>query len=336
MKSLTIFFIFTFIFSFGQRSDFKNIRFKKADSIANSYKGESLDNLPVLTQNLIARLDTDVEKFRAIYTWVCSNIENDYSSYLKTKNKRKKLSKNRKAFLQWNSSFTPKVFKRLLEQKKTACTGYAYLIRELAILADIDCKIINGFGRTVTLNLQKGSLPNHSWNSVKLNGKWYLCDATWSAGKVMIEDGLPKFLPQYFDGYFLANPSLFIKNHYPLDLDWTLIQNPPTYSQFIEGPILYKEAFTSNILPISPTSMHLKTQKNKPFNFILFKPVRFTNEKIELVLIRGNSSKVIIPKITLNKNECVIQHIFNKKGNYDVHLKIENKIIATYIIKVTN
>ena len=113
MKSLTILFLFTFIVSFGQRSDFKNISFKKADSVADSYKGESLNNLPILTQKLTTNLNTDVEKFRSIYTWVCSNIENDYNSYLKTKQKRNKLSKNREALLEWNSSFTPKVFKDL-------------------------------------------------------------------------------------------------------------------------------------------------------------------------------------------------------------------------------
>ncbi|WP_298473384.1 transglutaminase domain-containing protein [uncultured Maribacter sp.] len=335
MKSLTLFFIFTFIVSFGQQSDFKNISFKKADSIAHSYKGESLDNLPLLTQKLSVNLKTNVEKFRAIYTWVCTNIENDYSSYLKTRKKRKKLYKNREALLQWNSSFTPKVFKNLQEQKKTACTGYAYLIRELTVLAGIECKIINGFGRTAALNLQKGSLPNHSWNAIKLNGKWYLSDATWSAGKVMIEDNYPKFIPEYFDGYFLANPALFIKNHYPLDLEWTLLDNTPTFSQFINGPILYKEAFTYSVIPVFPKKMHLVTQKNTPIKFTLSKSSAFTSEEIALVLVKGDFTKTVTPNITINENICQLQYIFNRTGSYDVHIKIEESIIATYTVKIT-
>lgn len=335
MKYTVLLFLFTFIVSFGQRSDFKHISFKKADSIAKNYKGESLKNLPVLTQNLTSNLDTDVEKFRAIYTWVCTNIENDYTSYLKTKKKRKKLFKNREALLLWNYSFTPKVFKKLLEKKKTACTGYAYLIRELADLASIDCKIINGFGRTASLSLQENSLPNHSWNAIKLNGKWYLCDATWSAGKVMIEDGIPKFKPEYYDGYFLANPLLFIKNHYPLDVNWVLVDNTPTFSNFIDGPILYKEAFTSNIAPLSPVKMHIETQKNRPVNFTLSKPLDFTDEEISLVLVKGNFTETVTPKIVINKNRCQLQHVFSKIGSYDVHIKTGDSIIATYIVKTT-
>lgn len=333
MKYTTLLFLFTFTVSFGQRSDFKQISFKKADSIANTYKGESLKNLPLLTQNLTCNLDTDVEKFRAIYTWVCTNIENDYSSYLKTKKNRKKIKKDRGAFLQWNSSFTPKVFKKLLNHKKTACTGYAYLIRELASLADLECKIINGFGRTANLNLGKNSLPNHSWNVVKLNGKWYFCDATWSAGKVLLEEGKPKFKADYFDGYFLGEPSIFIKNHYPLDLDWTLMSNAPSYAQFINGPIVYKEAYTNDVIPISPGVMHIESQKNKTVRFELLQTKPFTNEEIALVIINGSGSKTSTPETILIKNKCILTHTFNKTGHYDVHIKVDELIIATYTVK---
>ncbi|RKR14034.1 transglutaminase superfamily protein [Maribacter vaceletii] len=333
MKGLTIFFIFTFIISFGQRSDFKSISFKKADSIANNYKGENLKNLPLLTQKLTSSLDTEVEKFRAIYTWVCTNIENDYSSYLKTKKNRKKINKDREAFLQWNSSFTPKVFKKLLHHKKTACTGYAYLIRELAKLAALECKIINGFGRTANLKLDKNSLPNHSWNVVKLNDKWYLSDATWSAGRVMIEEGEPKFIADYFDGYFLGEPSLFIKNHYPLDLDWTLMTTTPSFSQFINGPIVYKEAFSNGIIPVSPEVMHIEIQKNKSVHFELLQTKQFTGEEIALVIVNGSKSITSTPETIKVKNKCTLKHTFNKTGYYDVHIKVDGLIIATYTVK---
>ncbi|KAG1657647.1 Kyphoscoliosis peptidase [Nymphon striatum] len=176
------------------RADFSTIDFAKADSVAFIHKGESLENLPVLTHNLTANLTTDAEKFRAIYTWVCTNIENDYGSFLKTSSKRKKFAEDRDAFLEWNNSFTPKVFEKLVNEKKTACTGYAYLISELANLANLKCKIVNGYGRTATLRLDENSIPNHSWNAVELNNKWYLCDATWSAGRILIEEGVPEDL----------------------------------------------------------------------------------------------------------------------------------------------
>ena len=228
----------------GQQSDFKHIDFEQADNIADKYFGESLQNLPILVHKLTDGLPTNVEKFRAIYTWVCANIENDYGAYLKTKRKRKKLSKKPDAYKEWNNSFTPKVFNRLLNQKKTACTGYAYLIRELATLAGIECEIINGYGRTASTPLALNSIPNHSWNAVKLNEKWYLCDATWSAGSIVLDYDIPKFKKEYIDGYFLAEPEFFVKNHYPLQAKWTLLSKGFPSPSLLTGQLYIKMHFS--------------------------------------------------------------------------------------------
>ncbi|MEP5433695.1 MAG: hypothetical protein ABJP92_12980, partial [Flavobacteriaceae bacterium] len=133
--SQLLFILLCTITCIAQRSDFQEIDFTKADSIALKYKGASLKNIPVLTHNLTSSLQTDIEKIRAIYTWIGTNIENDYSSYLKISHKRKRLAKDRQAFLDWNTGITPKIFKALLEHKKTACTGYAYLVKEMTNLA---------------------------------------------------------------------------------------------------------------------------------------------------------------------------------------------------------
>lgn len=65
----------------SQISDFADADFEKADSIAALYKGESLGSLPLLAHNLTAPLSGEAERFRAIYTWVCTNIENDYGAF---------------------------------------------------------------------------------------------------------------------------------------------------------------------------------------------------------------------------------------------------------------
>ncbi|MFK7814461.1 MAG: hypothetical protein AB8B59_18340 [Maribacter sp.] len=334
MKFIPIIVFLIGTFSFGQRSDFDSIEFDKADSIALQHKGSSLKNLPVLVHNLTSDLSTEVEKFRSIYTWVCTNIQNDYSSYLKTRKKRKKLSDNQEALLEWNNSFTPKVFENLLKYKKTACTGYAYLVREMAVLADINCEIVDGFGRTATLALDENSIPNHSWNAVELNGKWYLCDATWSAGHIVVTDGQAKFKQEYYDGYFLADPLLFIKNHFPLKVDWTLISKTSTFKGFMDGPIVYKEAFQLNVIPKLPSQMHLETIKNENVDFSFTSTKNLEDANIVLVLNNGSSSKNIRPNVTHNQEEYILKHTFNKTGNYDVHIKIDDSIMVTYVVRV--
>jgi len=320
-------------FSFGQRSDF-NIEFNQADSIALKYKDASLNNLPVLVHNLTTGLNTEAEKFRSIYTWVCSNIENDYGAYQKTVKKRKKLLANPKALTEWNNSFTPKVFEKLLKQRKTACTGYAFLIRELATLADINCQIINGYGRTPTLILDKNSIPNHSWNSVELNGKWYLCDPTWSAGRIILEEDGPRFKPDYFDGYFLADPVIFAKNHLPLKREWCLLEEPPTFQQFLEGPVVYKNAFASNIIPIAPSKMNLKVTKNEKLSFLFSVPETYNCENLTIKLGNGPNGKLYEPSLTREQNLCRLEYSFEKSGLFDMHILADESIIATYVVKV--
>lgn len=95
----------------AQISDFENINFKDADKIADFYKGNDLTNLAELSYNLTHRLPTEVEKFRAIYTWVSTNIASDYSNYRKNYINRSKFQKDSLKLNQWNKTFTADVFK---------------------------------------------------------------------------------------------------------------------------------------------------------------------------------------------------------------------------------
>lgn len=334
MKFIAIVLFLIGTFSFGQRSDFYTISFAKADSIALHNKGASLKNLPVLTHNLTSTLKTDIEKFRAIYTWVCTNIENDYSSYTKTVKKRKKFAKDEDALAEWNAETTPRVFKNLLKDKKTACTGYAYLIRELASLADINCKIINGFGRTAATIIDSKSIPNHSWNAVELNDKWYLCDPTWSAGRIFIDEDGPRFEADYFDGYFLAQPAIFVKNHYPLDIKWTLLEQPPSFEDFVNGPVVYKETFKDNVLIKEPKEMYLEITKNEKLSFRFSTHKVISEEDISIELKSGSISKKVMPKLLKNLNDYYLQYSFEKSGHYDTHIILGGTIIATYVVRV--
>ncbi|WP_165869246.1 transglutaminase domain-containing protein [Maribacter algicola] len=331
-------FLFLFLscaIGFGQFVNLNESDFSKADSIAFSYKGHSLKNPPLLTYELTKDLTTDVEKFRAIFTWVCTNIENDYQSYLKTRKKRKKIQKDRARFLAWNESFTPKVFEKLVAEKRTACTGYAYLIKEMANLAGFQSEIVNGYGRTPTLLLEENDPPNHSWNTVKLDGKWYLCDATWSAGRIMLDDSGPRFEPDYDDVYFLPNPELFTKNHYPLELELSLLEELPSLTDFIVAPVIYKEAFRFGIAPILPEKMHLEVLRDVNTSFELKIPEGLDVKKFRLALNKGGKDVEVQPKITLLKpGKIRMEYTFNRTGLYDAHIVFDGDKIATYVVKV--
>jgi len=160
-----------------------------------------------------------------------------------------------------------------------------------------------------------------------------LCDPTWSAGKIILEDKGPRFEADYFDGYFLADPALFIKNHFPLEANWALMTNTPTFKSFIEGPVVYKEAFERDVIPTLPNQMHLELIKNEQISFTLTSP-NTTETKNMSLMLNTSSSRSIQPIVTRNQNEYVLQYTFEKAGNYDVHIKVDDTIVATYVVKV--
>ena len=222
MKCILYFLIFTFALTLhAQRTDFNEISFEKADKIAQRYKGEDLYSLPILTLRLTAQLETDVERFRAIYSWVCRNIKGDYNLTSENEHKRRKFKNSPEALALWNEQCKRQVFKRLREDKETLCTGYAFLVKDLANLAGIECEIVHGYGRMNGAKFADTAMANHSWNAVKLNGKWYLCDATWSSGIIDMNTYLFEF--DFDDSFFLMHPQEFAKSHQPTEQQWTLL-----------------------------------------------------------------------------------------------------------------
>ncbi len=224
MKHFIHILIFTFVLSVqAQRSDFSEIDFWRAEYIAKGYEGEELNQMPMMVHEITTQLNTDVERFRAIYYWVCHNIKGDY--YLTTENDevRKKLKDDPEALQQWNHQFKKKVVTKLYNEKRTLCTGYAYLIKQFANLAGLECEMVYGYGQTIKAKLDELDTPNHTWNAVKLDGKWYLCDATWSSGTIDVSNYTFEF--NYDNTFFLMEPSQFAESHQPVDKKWLLEEN---------------------------------------------------------------------------------------------------------------
>ncbi|MEW5676736.1 transglutaminase domain-containing protein [Flavobacterium enshiense] len=330
-----IYFLFTLFFSSiltAQISDFNSTNFTIADNIAKLNERENLNNLPILSYKLTNKLNTDVEKFRAIFYWVCDNIKADDHQNTKIKNSRKKLQNDSLAYIEWNRQFGKKALKELLKYKKTTCSGYAYLLKELCFFANIECKIINGYGRTIDENVESLDLANHSWNAVKLDNKWYLCDATWASG---YSDSKSNFIKEYNNGYFLSDPNLFAKNHIPFEKKWLLLNDATQINGNIP-PIVYGETFKLNINPITPDKMVVNCKEGDVVTFS-FKNLNNKNYNPSLVeLIREKEILYDIYNIQHNNGLTTFKYRFPKNGNFDVHLKAENYIIATYIIKVEN
>ncbi|PKH52512.1 hypothetical protein CXF68_18215 [Tenacibaculum sp. Bg11-29] len=329
----SIFFSLVLYFNLAnaQISDFKEIDFTRADNIAKLNKGESLKNLPLLCYKLTHKLATKVEKFRAIYTWVSMNVKGDSKMHKKVSKMREKLKNDSISLVKWNREYKKTVFKNLVNRKKTMCTGYAYLIKEMANIIDIDCKIIDGYGRTSSSNVETLEAPNHSWNAAKIDNKWYLCDATWSSGYMNEYDS---FITNYNTGYFLTDPVLFSKNHYPVLKKW-LLKSAQTSTNFVNSPIIYGEIFKHKIKIVTPKEMKLTKVKKGVINFKLNSLENISSKKISLICFHGEKEQNLkIYDLKKEQNKVAFKYQFKWKGYYDIHVKINNDIIASYTVIV--
>ncbi|MEP7110241.1 MAG: transglutaminase domain-containing protein [Ferruginibacter sp.] len=146
---------------------------------------------------------TDLEKLRAIYTWVITNIRYDKDSMY---------------HINWSMDPGEKI-SATLRRRKGVCENYAALFTDIAIKSGFKCFVVNGFTN------ESGSVnrAGHSWCAVSLQQQWYLCDPTWDVGC----EGNTK--------YFLANPAQFIETHIPFDPLWQLLENPLTENDFSRG-----------------------------------------------------------------------------------------------------
>jgi transglutaminase/protease-like cytokinesis protein 3 len=335
MKNLWFLIVFIFVRPiFAQQSDFSHINFSKADGNALSCKNEKLNNLPQLVDKLTVGLPTEAERFRAIYLWVCTNISNDYSLFLKNERKRRRFEKDSLKLSHWNSQFNKTIFRELVNNKKTICTGYAYLVKKLANLANLNCEIIHGYGRTSTTNIDELITPNHSWIAVELNGKWYLCDPTWASG--LQNASTFQFTFQYNDGYFLSEPELFAVNHFPIENKWFLLEgNTITFKAFLKAPVIYGKAYENLLAISSPKKMLQTILKNEKANFEFVLQKLIAQKEISLLIDNGHHIKKTKPTSTSIKgNSLTIEQLFNSNGFYDIHVYFGEDLISTFTVRV--
>ncbi len=175
-----------------------------------------------LAAYLIEPAANDREKARAIFRWICENI--DY---------------NVDVFFSGKAGSTNST--DVLKSRKSVCYGYSDLFLALAEEAGLEARRIKGYGKGY------GYLPgtnftgpsNHAWNAVRINGSWYLVDSTWGAGYV---SGDGKYVRHFEEHFFMTPPAQFIFNHFPEEEQWQLLDEPLSKAEF-EGLVYLEPDF---------------------------------------------------------------------------------------------
>ena len=96
----------------------------------------------------------DYEKELAVYCWLTTHVDYDWSHYTKRGAPRTSYE-----------AYGP------LVEGKGVCLGYATTFQLLMDMAEVECMTVVGASFR--------NQGNHAWNMVQLDGTWYCLDPTW-------------------------------------------------------------------------------------------------------------------------------------------------------------
>ena len=177
---------------------------------------------------------TDREKVRAIFRWITDHI--DYNVKIFNRNNISpglfyEEPDDSSASL---PSLNERVSAKVLNKRIAFCDGYSRLFKTLCDFSGIKSEIITGYART-NFNRSGRFNVNHTWNAVFLDSSWHLLDVTWASGFI----SYGQYIRQYNDYYYLTPPEQFIRDHYPEDTRWALMNDPPFYREYNQSPFRY-------------------------------------------------------------------------------------------------
>lgn len=325
-------------FMFGSiiaSAQFDEALIRKGDSVADLYKGHELSDFRALSLKLTKDLTNDVSKARAIFRWICTNIQNDNKYFKQSKRSKAKLGVDSPEYLTWSRRKFQEVMDRLVRKKKTICNGYSFLFRELAFHAGLQSSAINGYSRTSKVNIgQNKAVPNHSWNAVLIDDHWFFIDATWGSG---FTDAYGAFQFRFNPTHFCTPNKLFAQTHFPLDSNWIIFEGAPSLETYISQPLVFSTSTKFGLVPNSPNQYETTISKNELITFqATLKESEFTIPPIIKVALGSEYRKILTVKQESTKGHIELMADWSPHitGTYIIDLMLNGVVSCRWKVKV--
>lgn len=219
-----------------------------------------------LARELTADYKTDREKVTSIFKWITENISyNIRPFYNATHNPSNAYSMDTAEDTGALKPLSERVAIDVLNRRVAFCDGYARLFKTLCDYAGIKSEVITGYAAT---NMGRAKFnSNHRWNAVYLDSTWQLLDPTWAAGHLTYSTN--DFVQSYNNYYFLTPAKDFARDHYPEDLQWSLLPEPPYLSEFRRSPFKTHGFLKYNIFSYKPQSGVIEASEGDTLHFEL-------------------------------------------------------------------
>lgn len=283
-----------------------SVDFNKVDKYARSV--HRTGDYKQLAKKLTAPFKLEEEKVRSIFVWITHNIKYDYRKFkknLKGGGRTRISGRSKKEIELKKKKIKERKIYKVYSSGKGVCEDYSMLFQ--AMCSAVGIKSVYITGKTRTNPSKIGYFPNrskHAWNAVKIDGKWFLVDATWAAGDVDSRSG--KFHKQFEEGFFLTSPEIFILSHFPDDPKWQLLPKSMGKKEFSNNVFLHGGAYEFKIESVLPRNGYLNARKKFSLVKIKFKTtppdiVMFKNGKVKKVSSIKNGNEITIKVPTLAK-----------------------------------
>lgn len=269
---------------------------------------------------------SDDNKIRAAFIWLANNISYDLEKMYRPEKVIKFSFYSEEERLQKIQKIKDDLVNEAFLTKMGVCEEYAQSFKKLADLMSIEAEVLKGNVRSSSFDI--GNVPNttnHAWNSVKLNGKWILLDATWAAGYIM--NG--KWKKEYNEYFYDIDPKKIRRTHYADDRKWSVVLEQNTIGEFYNQPIYSQGFLKRNLELISPTSGVLVLSRNKS---IVLKIKNLDKEQPVYYAFKGQrySKK---PVIFFEENTTVLT-IENPKKNTELYLFFNRELALEYKVQI--
>ena len=292
-----------------------------------------------LSRQLTSGYSTDREKVASIFRWITENISyNVRPSYNATHNPTLIYGFDDDDDTTALKPLSERVAMDVLNRRIAFCDGYARLFQTLCSYAGIPSEVITGYANS---NMGRGRFgSNHRWNAVYIDSSWQLLDATWASGHLTYSTD--DFIQHYNNYYFLTPAKDFARDHYPEDLHWTLLAEPPYLSEFKFSPFKTHGYSKNNIRSYYPTSGIVEAEVGDTLHFEI---ETLGEKKNMLVLDEPFVDSATIAKATTDifKNTSVVDgnkirytYIVNSPADKWLNIILNDELAMRYKLSIRN
>lgn len=310
----------------------KAVNFNAIDWNTQFIDANTVDSLAF---KLTAGYASEVEKVRAIYSWITQHISYNVNIFNSRRPINIKYTSIKEDTSEWKST-DEIVAQRVLDRRVAVCDGYSRLFKILCEYSGVKCEIITGFAAGyVTRN--RSFRTNHSWNAVMIDSSWKLIDVTWASGFVNFSDD---YVPHQDDSYFFASPAHFIYDHYPEDPKWTLMDKAPFFKEFREHPFKFKSFAKYRINSFSPGPGVINAFVGDTIRFELNVTDALKDKQIlsdpffdSSMLTRSNDWVFLSPE-GIVKNKIIYTYVPNSTNVEWIHIMYNDDMVLRYKINI--